>query len=273
MATKTFNVKQIQRKDTAANWTSTNPVLSTGEIGFESDTGKFKIGDGTTAWTSLIYAVPVTSVNGQTGDVTVAAGGAVTSVNNKTGAVTLTKSDVGLGNVDNTADSSKSVYDSARLGGSLPSAFAPNPTVLQGFGQIVYGRYVRGYGTVVARQITDNGIYEIHAECQLTTIPTSSTNDVYWGFSATHISNILGINFDVNTSGLQKRGTWKAFKSDGTLRRYVDYGTCFQWITYGAYTYLLPSRFYTTDGSDGGWQSQAFGVGDFLEATLYLQKV
>ena len=66
---------------------------------------------------------PVTSVNGQTGDVTVAAGGAVTSVNNKTGAVTLTKSDVGLGSVDNTADSSKSVYDSARLGGKLPSAF------------------------------------------------------------------------------------------------------------------------------------------------------
>jgi hypothetical protein len=32
------------RRDTAANWTSTNPALATGEIGFETDTGKFKIG-------------------------------------------------------------------------------------------------------------------------------------------------------------------------------------------------------------------------------------
>ena len=43
---------------------------------------------------------PVTSVNGQTGDVTIESGG-VTSVNGKSGDVTLTKDDVGLGNVDN----------------------------------------------------------------------------------------------------------------------------------------------------------------------------
>jgi hypothetical protein len=43
------------RRDTAANWTSVNPVLAAGEPGFESDTGKFKFGDGTTAWNSLAY--------------------------------------------------------------------------------------------------------------------------------------------------------------------------------------------------------------------------
>ena len=43
------------RRDTDANWTSTNPTLATGEAGFESDTGKLKIGDGSTAWTSLGY--------------------------------------------------------------------------------------------------------------------------------------------------------------------------------------------------------------------------
>jgi len=47
---------QIQiRRDTAANWTSVNPILAQGEIGYELDTGKVKIGDGTTAWTSLVY--------------------------------------------------------------------------------------------------------------------------------------------------------------------------------------------------------------------------
>lgn len=47
---------QIQvRRDTAANWTSVNPTLASGEMGFETDTYKFKIGDGTTAWTTLGY--------------------------------------------------------------------------------------------------------------------------------------------------------------------------------------------------------------------------
>ena len=44
------------RRDTAANWASTNPVLAAGEHGFETNTGKFKIGDGTTAYISLDYA-------------------------------------------------------------------------------------------------------------------------------------------------------------------------------------------------------------------------
>jgi|688.fasta_scaffold11530_18 hypothetical protein len=45
------------RRDTAANWTTTNPVLAAGETGFETDTDLFKIGDGTTTWTSLPYNV------------------------------------------------------------------------------------------------------------------------------------------------------------------------------------------------------------------------
>ena len=43
------------RKDTASNWTTANPTLAVGEFGFETDTGKLKIGDGSTAWTSLAY--------------------------------------------------------------------------------------------------------------------------------------------------------------------------------------------------------------------------
>ena len=48
-----------QRKGTAAQWISTNsgdgPVLNAGEIGFELDTNKFKIGDGVNHWVDLIY--------------------------------------------------------------------------------------------------------------------------------------------------------------------------------------------------------------------------
>ena len=43
------------RRDAAADWTSANPTLAAGEFGYESDTTKFKIGDGATAWNSLAY--------------------------------------------------------------------------------------------------------------------------------------------------------------------------------------------------------------------------
>lgn len=48
---------QIQlRRDTAANWTSANPTLAQGEMGLETDTAYYKIGDGSTAWNSLAYS-------------------------------------------------------------------------------------------------------------------------------------------------------------------------------------------------------------------------
>lgn len=49
-------VKIQVRRDTAANWTATNPVLSSGEFAHETDTGKIKIGDGVRNWASLPYA-------------------------------------------------------------------------------------------------------------------------------------------------------------------------------------------------------------------------
>jgi hypothetical protein len=45
-----------QRRDTAANWTANNPILAQGEIGLETDTDKWKMGNGSSAWTALAYA-------------------------------------------------------------------------------------------------------------------------------------------------------------------------------------------------------------------------
>jgi hypothetical protein len=58
------------RRDTAAAWTAANPTLASGELGGETDTGKLKLGNGSTAWNSLAYQGGVTSVNGNTGVVT-----------------------------------------------------------------------------------------------------------------------------------------------------------------------------------------------------------
>lgn len=49
------NVRMIQRKDTEANWVSKNPVLDEGEIGVNTDTRHFKLGDGVTDWNNLEY--------------------------------------------------------------------------------------------------------------------------------------------------------------------------------------------------------------------------
>lgn len=56
MATKTLNARLITRNNTAANFASTNPVLLKGEMGFETDTQRFKFGNGVAAWNDLPYA-------------------------------------------------------------------------------------------------------------------------------------------------------------------------------------------------------------------------
>jgi len=71
------------RRGTAASWTSANPILAQGEEGYETDTGKIKIGDGVTAWASLPYGGPIgpaqTNViesygDGSDGNVTISSG-------------------------------------------------------------------------------------------------------------------------------------------------------------------------------------------------------
>ena len=92
------------RRDTAANWTSVNPVLAQGELGIETDTLKIKAGNGTTVWNSLGYLIDtggygtVTSVGlvgGSTGLTTT--GGPITTSGNITLTGTLAVANGGTG--------------------------------------------------------------------------------------------------------------------------------------------------------------------------------
>lgn len=56
MANNTLNIRIQLRNDTAANWTTKNPLLLKGEMGVEIDTKKIKIGNGTDRWTALEYS-------------------------------------------------------------------------------------------------------------------------------------------------------------------------------------------------------------------------
>jgi hypothetical protein len=51
-----------QRRGSAAQWTAANPVLAAGEIGFETDTSKFKMGNGTSTWSQLVYFANATEL-------------------------------------------------------------------------------------------------------------------------------------------------------------------------------------------------------------------
>ena len=51
------------RRGGAQEWANSNPTLAQGELGIELDTGRFKIGDGVSAWNTLRYERPVESVS------------------------------------------------------------------------------------------------------------------------------------------------------------------------------------------------------------------
>lgn len=88
------------RRDTAAAWTAANPTLLRGEIGFEYDTKKVKIGDGSTAWTSLAYALVSETMVQDLIDL---------HADRTDNPHSVTKTQVGLGNADNTSDANKPI--------------------------------------------------------------------------------------------------------------------------------------------------------------------
>jgi hypothetical protein len=61
-------VRMQQRRATALQWLEANPILEPGEIGFETDTIAFKIGDGINTWDLLDYFETATALQGTIDD-------------------------------------------------------------------------------------------------------------------------------------------------------------------------------------------------------------
>ena len=57
----------LLRRDNEASWSYNDPVLMSGEPGYETDTGKLKIGDGQTPWSALDYYTGITGPAGDDG--------------------------------------------------------------------------------------------------------------------------------------------------------------------------------------------------------------
>jgi len=84
---------QLQlRRGTAAQWTAANTLLAQGELALETDTSKFKIGDGVTTWNSLPYASGPAgaSVTGPTGPTGAAGAAGAAGATGPTGAPGVT---------------------------------------------------------------------------------------------------------------------------------------------------------------------------------------
>ena len=151
MGEQNLNIRIKHKYDTEANWNKNNPVLLSGEIAITSDKfGKHKVGDGTHKWLELSYVkadltksdvisalgyTPSSSdtwrgiqdnlISSSTTESLSAAQGKILKelVDGKApSSHTHTKSEVGLGNVDNTADATKSVKYAISAGSASSAA-------------------------------------------------------------------------------------------------------------------------------------------------------
>lgn len=151
MGEQNLNIRIKHKYDTEANWNKNNPVLLSGEIAITSDKfGKHKVGDGTHKWSELSYAkaeltkgdvisalgyTPPSSdtwrgiqdnlISSSTTESLSAAQGKILKelVDGKApSSHTHTKSEVGLSNVDNTADATKSVKYATSAGSASSAA-------------------------------------------------------------------------------------------------------------------------------------------------------
>ncbi len=88
------------RRGTASAWATADPVLASGELGYETDTGRYKFGDGVSVWTDLVYKDLAETIADST-----AIGRSMLTAANDVAVKTL----LSLNNVSNTSDVNKPV--------------------------------------------------------------------------------------------------------------------------------------------------------------------
>lgn len=192
MANTTLNVKIQIRNDTKNNWNTQNPVLLKGEMGVETDTRKFKFGDGVSDWATLEYA---------------SATGAI--IMNKAPTPTDSGYDVGAMWVDTAANKAYLLFNNTTnqavwkqlvtpddlsdlgAGDMLKSQFANNPKAEQGYvnAAIVADTANATKGTLTAGSKTFNGSADVTVTADdlgaLTAVPSEYVKNTDYGTAET----------------------------------------------------------------------------------------
>lgn len=102
-----MSTRMQQRRGTASQWVIANPILAEGEFGWESDTNKFKIGDGVNYWAALEYFEDATAISGSLSDYV-----EITSLGVASGVATLdTNGNVPISQLGNIIDGAPGVLD------------------------------------------------------------------------------------------------------------------------------------------------------------------
>lgn len=192
MANTTLDVKIQIRNDTKNNWTTQNPVLLKGEMGVETDTRKFKFGDGVSDWKTLEYA---------------SATGAI--IMNKAPTPTDSGYDVGAMWVDTAANKAYLLFNNTTnqavwkqlvtpddlsdlgAGDMLKSQFANNPKAEQGYvnAAIVADTANATKGKLTAGSKTFNGSADVTVTADdlgaLTAVPSEYVKNTDYGTAET----------------------------------------------------------------------------------------
>lgn len=192
MANTTLDVKIQIRNDTKNNWTTQNPVLLKGEMGVETDTRKFKFGDGVSDWKTLEYASATCAI-----------------IMNKAPTPTDSGYDVGAMWVDTAANKAYLLFnnttnqavwkqvvtpdDLSNLGAGdmLKSQFANNPKAEQGYvnAAIVADTANATTGTLTAGSKTFNGSADVTVTADdlgaLTAVPSEYVKNTDYGTAET----------------------------------------------------------------------------------------
>ena len=192
MANITLDVKIQIRNDTKNNWTTQNPVLLKGEMGVETDTRKFKFGDGVSDWKTLEYA---------------SATGAI--IMNKAPTPTDSGYDVGAVWIDTAANKAYLLFNNTTnqavwkqlvtpddlsdlgAGDMLKSQFANNPKAERGYvnAAIVADTANATTGTLTAGSKTFNGSANVTVTADdlgaLTAVPSEYVKNTDYGTAET----------------------------------------------------------------------------------------
>lgn len=192
MAKTTLDVKIQIRNDTKNNWNTQNPVLLKGEMGVETDTRKFKFGDGVSDWATLEYA---------------SATGAI--IMNKAPTPTDSGYDVGAMWIDTAANKAYLLFNNTAnqvvwkqvvtpddlsdlgAGDMLKSQFANNPKAEQGYvnAAIVADTANATKGTLTAGSKTFNGSADVTVTADdlgaLTAVPSEYVKNTDYGTAET----------------------------------------------------------------------------------------
>lgn len=234
------------RRDTAANWTSVNPVLAAGEIALETDTSPYrvKIGNGSTAWVSLDYwAIAAADITDST-----TVGRAVLTAANAAAARTA----IGAGTGNGTSNFS-GVYSDLTGKPTLGTASALN---VAASGNAAAGEVVRGDDTRLGTggSFTGGALTSALDEAKGADIARATTTNI-----GAATGNFVHLTGTTTVTGL---GTVQA----GTRRivRFAGAGT----LTHNATSLILPGAanittaandcaIFVSEGS-GNWRCVAY---------------